>query len=141
MGIKSSASVQSGSQNRGILVVEPNVYVSEFLQRALQETNSSVLCAGTAAASRHFLATRHIRLAIIEMRLPDANGMELADEMLAAGIPVVLMSGHPEAIQQAAMASCTFLVKPFRLADMMRAVRASNGCTAKGLGIRPYRRA
>src|SRR6266849_5447721 len=81
----------------------------------------TVTCAGGGAAARALLLRhRRFHLAFVAVILPDETGEALAAELAARGVPVVLMSGHPEGIRRGPTSGFPFLRKPFRPKDLLR---------------------
>ena len=81
------------------------------------------------------LTTRCLDLAIIEPRLPDISGFELAESIAGCNIPVLLINGHPNE-----QISCKFhgyphLDKPFRLAALANAAQHALRNAAENIAI------
>ena len=87
--------MQSSAQR--LLVVEDDVAVARALSRTLARRGFSVAIARSCAAARA-LAQR-FDLAILDLDLPDGNGVSLARELLAGGrfASVVFFSGSSDA--------------------------------------------
>ena len=67
---------------------------------------------------------------VIDIRLPDINGLEFQDQLIAAGVrlPVVMMTGYgdiPMSVRAMKHGAVDFLAKPFRDQDMLDAVMAA----------------
>ena len=106
-----------------VLVVEPNGDIARLLEAVLRDAGLRAVTAHSVAQARKIVAEDNVQLAVVEIRLPDGNGIALAAELKARGIAIVLMSGHPDAIRQGATAGGVFLAKPFRLREMISAIR------------------
>ena len=67
---------------------------------------------------------------VIDVRLPDMNGLEFQAQLAAAGVPlpVVMMTGYgdiPMSVRAMKRGAVDFLAKPFRDQDMLDAVIAA----------------
>ena len=84
-----------------------------------------LLEAGSLRAARARLAEHAVDIVLLDVRLPDGNGLELAAELMARGErarpKVIVMSASVLPAEQAAAiaAGCdAFLAKPFRTAEL-----------------------
>jgi DNA-binding response OmpR family regulator len=118
-----------------ILVVEDDPLVSEVVVDALDDTYQTS-CAETAAAALERLRAGGIDAMLLDCTLPgglDPHLVPMADE---SGVPVILMSGHPEMMERVPGAGRPFILKPFSLASLLttvqRAVQANPGRSASG---------
>ena len=72
-----------------LLVVEDDVTVARALSRTLARAGFSVACARSCAAARAL--SQSFDFAILDLDLPDGNGVELARSLMTAGkVPTVL---------------------------------------------------
>ena len=72
-----------------LLVVEDDVTVARALSRTLARAGFSVACARSCAAAREL--AQSFDFAILDLDLPDGNGVDLARALLTSGkVPVVL---------------------------------------------------
>ena len=101
-----------------ILVVEDDPLVSEVVLDALDESYQTSR-AETAAAALECLRAGGIDAMLLDCTLPgglDPHLVPMADER---GVPVVLMSGHPELVERLAGVDRPFLLKPFSLKALL----------------------
>ena len=121
-----------------ILLVEDEALnrtlVKAVLSRAEVEAvrAAAVLDAATLAAAREKLAGEEVDLILLDMNLPDGNGLSLARERADRGMPVgrarpavvaVTASVLPQDRAAALEAGCDgFLDKPYAAADLVRVV-------------------
>ena len=129
-----------------ILVVDDQELVCEGIRGMLNAAGFSAL---TALSGRMGIAlfrqyTSHIRAVLLDLRLPGENAAGVFDEMrgLRPDLPVILISGTPEAIarQEFARPGLTaFLQKPFDLAMFIRTIRDAfeDGPAAQGTAPPP----
>ncbi|MEU4241558.1 response regulator [Actinoplanes sp. NPDC026619] len=120
-----------------ILLVEDEelnrTLVKAVLSRAGDETvrDATVLDATSLAAARERLRTDDIDLILLDMNLPDGNGLNLARELAAGLLPpgkrptvvAVTASVLPQDRAAAIEAGCDdFLDKPYAAADLVATV-------------------
>jgi DNA-binding NtrC family response regulator len=117
-----------------ILVVDDEEAICDVLREFLSGEGYRVECAHDGTEARATLEGRDVALVILDVLLPGERGLELADDAAAMGIPVVLMSGHPEFIPIADGSSYPTMRKPFRLDEVGKMVRTM---TAAPISQRP----
>ncbi|MBK8010866.1 MAG: sigma-54-dependent Fis family transcriptional regulator [Deltaproteobacteria bacterium] len=98
-----------------ILDDEPNIVVS--LSRALELEGYAVETASTVAEAEQRIQRRQPDLALLDVRLPDGDGIELLERIKKSesAPPVVMMSGHgtiDEAVRAIQLGAADFLEKP-----------------------------
>jgi two-component system KDP operon response regulator KdpE len=125
-----------------VLVVEdeePNrALLRAVLARATDERlrDLTLLEAPDLATARAILATNHVDLVLLDVRLPDGNGLSLITNDAARqdlAPPFVVLSASVLPTERAAalsMGAAGFLAKPYRPVDLVEAV-------AEVLGPRP----
>ncbi|HVZ09001.1 response regulator [Rhodopila sp.] len=104
-----------------ILVVEDDPLVSEVISAALEDRFATTVVV-TAAEAMQVLKDRATRLVLLDCTLPgglDPALLPAADEL---GIPVVLMSGDHQRIEQVGGTPRPFMLKPFTLDGLLEIV-------------------
>ena len=104
--------------------------VKAVLSRSTEPTvrAAQVVDATSLAAARDRLATDHVDLILLDMNLPDGNGLTLARELSESGAPkptvvAVTASVLPQDRVAALDAGCDdFLDKPYAAADLVAVV-------------------
>ncbi|MDQ1696159.1 MAG: hypothetical protein QOJ03_1512, partial [Frankiaceae bacterium] len=118
-----------------VLVVDDDAGMRETLTDILAEKAITAVTASTAAAAEALMREGEIALAIVDQRLPDAVGIELAERLKALDedLPVLLMTGYASAeIAMAAVGKVEdFLVKPVRPEHVVASV--NNGLDRRWL--------
>ncbi len=138
--------VQPGrSATRGtVLVVDDQEPVCEGIREMLEAAGFAALTAlsgrtGVALLRQHSSA---IGAVLLDLRLPGETASTVYDEMrrLRPDLPVILITGTPEAIARAELGRAGlagFLQKPFDMATLLRTLRAA----VEGMGnAQPGRR-
>ena len=114
----------------GILVVEDHVGVRDFCAKALRANGYTVFQALTAQEATELFERERARIHLVfaDVVLPDKDGLQLVEELLALqpGLKVVMTSGYAgEKAQWPAIQERGFplLHKPYALSDLLRAIR------------------
>lgn len=110
-----------------VLIVEDETFVAEVVQSALEDEHEVIWAADVpgALASIH----RHRPDAVlVDCVLPGGRLPELLAGADVYGLPVVMISGHPDVLGQYVAFGYPCLAKPFDLAEMLDVVeRALSG--------------
>ncbi|HHN46770.1 MAG TPA: response regulator, partial [Planctomycetes bacterium] len=79
-----------------VLVVDDHESTRETVAEALRAHNARAEKASTAAEALSLFTSTDLDLVIMDMRLPDGNGLELMDEFIRRSpqVPIVLITGH-----------------------------------------------
>lgn len=107
-----------------ILVVDDESTITEALQLLLSDHGYDVIAASTAKEAETLLARRWFDLVFLDLRLPDADGIELLQHIkhTAPEVEVVLMTAHGsleitiEAIKRGAF---YYIEKPFAFEQVL----------------------
>lgn len=111
-----------------ILVVDDEVGIRELLSEILTDEGYDVHLAENAEAARAFRAQRRPDLVLLDIWMPDTDGVTLLKEWGAGGqltMPVVMMSGHgtiDTAVEATRLGAADFLEKPVALAKLIDTV-------------------
>lgn len=104
-----------------VLIVEDEVGVCKLLTRLLGRTNASIEVAKTGRQGLNLFSQHSdYSLAILDLSLPDLNGLDVLKEIRVAQptLPVVLSSGHDEAKFESVLSqdnNLHYLSKPYHL--------------------------
>lgn len=74
-----------------VLIVEDQQKVGNFVERALAEQNYTVRLAGTCAAARDALAESPYDVVILDLGLPDGDGLQLLREWREGGVDTAIL--------------------------------------------------
>ena len=112
-----------------ILIVEDKRKVSQFVERALVEQACTVRVAATCAAARDALADSPYDAIILDLGLPDGDGLDLLREWRAAGFhePVLILSARDavaDRIRGLNLGADDYLAKPFSVDELLARVRS-----------------
>jgi DNA-binding NtrC family response regulator len=113
-----------------ILVVDDEVGIRELLSEILGDEGHSVLTAENAARARELREREQIDLVLLDIWMPDTDGVTLLKEWASSGqltMPVIMMSGHATidtAVEATRYGALEFLEKPIAMARLLSAVRS-----------------
>ena len=115
---------------RSVLIVEDAVSLGQLYALQLGGEGFATEHAETAAAARQFLDARHFDAALVDIGLPDADGLALLREIAArpnapAAITITANGSIATAVQAVREGAADFLVKPFAKERLVAAVRAA----------------
>ncbi len=112
-----------------ILVVDDEAGIRELLSEILRDEGYDVQLAEHAAAARSARNAARPDLVLLDIWMPDTDGITLLKEWSAAGqlnMPVVMMSGHgtiDTAVEATRIGAQDFLEKPIALQKLLSAVK------------------
>ena len=123
-----------------ILVVDDEADIRGMVQEILTEEGYEVRTAGNAAEARAARARAEPDLMLLDIWMPDMDGISLLREWTRDGalaFPVVMMSGHgtvETAVEATRLGAVDFVEKPLSLAKLLRTVElaAENGKQKRG---------
>jgi two-component system cell cycle response regulator DivK len=113
-----------------LLVVDDDAASCLLARTALQRIGYTVATAGSGEEARRRLAESAPILILMDIQLPDVNGLDLTAQLkanpLTAAIPIVVLTAHSMPIFERAAyaAGCDgYLMKPSSPADLAHGVR------------------
>jgi len=116
------ASKNPESSKKTILAVDDELSSCEFYEHALSLFGYEVACAGNARKAKEYLATKKPDLILMDVMMPDQDGISLTRELRAnaktADIPIIVISGLADAgtLNDALIfGAIDYLVKPLDL--------------------------
>jgi DNA-binding NtrC family response regulator len=106
-----------------ILIVDDERGYREELSEYLESCGFEVLVAKSPSAALKIFASRRIDIAILDLRLPEMDGISLMEQLLSAdpGMAVIIISGHGDmdsVIRAMHQGAADFFQKPFNLTDI-----------------------
>ena len=101
-----------------IAVIDDEAAFCEVIKEALESAKVTVRSAVTGALGAEMLQQQHFDLALIDVELPDASGIALAEIAANENTPVVFMSGNLNVIDGLSDWRMPYLEKPFLLAAL-----------------------
>jgi len=111
-----------------ILVVDDEIGIRELLSEILYDEGYHVSVAANAAEAREFRNRQAPDLVLLDIWMPDTDGVTLLKEWVAEGLltmPVIMMSGHgtiETAVEATRIGAVDFLEKPVSLQKLLDTV-------------------
>jgi len=108
-----------------ILVVDDEPDIRRLVCEILQDEGYEVAMAENASAARDLKKSYHPSLILLDIWMPDADGITLLKEWVAEDsilCPVIMMSGHGSveaAVEATRLGAYDFLEKPLSMAKLL----------------------
>lgn len=112
-----------------LLVVEDEARIAEILKTALEKAGFVVDTASSCADARETLSLNPYDIAILDLGLPDGDGMNLLKEVRSAGnqIPILVLTAR-DAVEDRVgglnAGADDYLVKPFAMTELIARAKA-----------------
>lgn len=112
-----------------ILLVEDDELVADAVVRGLSLAGFTVDHAGSAEFARDALATEHFDLAVVDIGLPQVDGLSLVKRLRGQGMsmPILILTARytlQDKIQAFDVGADDFLLKPFEQAELAARCKA-----------------
>ena len=112
-----------------ILIVEDQRRLGQFIEKALIECNYQAKLVNTCAAARDELAQSPYGAIILDLGLPDGDGLDLLRDWRASGFsePVLVLSARDavaDRIRGLNLGADDYLPKPFSIDELVARVRS-----------------
>lgn len=110
-----------------ILIVEDEEHIATSLAGVLTDEGYNVFTAGTLKEGLVEAATRSPDLVVLDLALPDGDGLVILKEIRAYSmLPVIVLSAHineEQKVQALDMGADDYLTKPFGISELLVRVR------------------
>lgn len=127
MGLKG---VENGKSLKTVLWVDDNPNMLELIEVGFTALppNVKLLTCRSGGAALESAATRPPDLIVLDIMMPDMNGLEVLDRLQknekTRKVPVMVVSGYREAAQEAVgRGAVDYFLKPFRVPEMLDKIR------------------
>jgi two-component system phosphate regulon response regulator OmpR len=112
-----------------ILVVDDDLRLRDLLERYLVQQGLHARGVANAAAMRRALAEHHVDLIVLDLMLPDADGLQLCRELRADGVqtPIIMLTAKGDEssrIQGLELGADDYLAKPFNPRELLARIKA-----------------
>jgi two-component system OmpR family response regulator len=112
-----------------ILIVEDQPVLADGLTRSLRQSDYAVDCSGNGSEADHILATQTYDLVILDLGLPQLDGLEILRRLRHRGsrVPVLVLTARDtldDRVKGLDLGADDYLSKPFELAELEARVRA-----------------
>ena len=110
-----------------LLVIEDEEVLARNLRRTLEKLGHTVVLAATGAEAHRSFAEVRPDLTLLDFRLPDANGLEILEQVkkVDPGAVVLMMTAYAsveDAVKAIKLGARDYLQKPLNLDDLRHAV-------------------
>ena len=126
-----------------ILVVDDEHGIRDLLSEILNDEGHTVELAENAAQARSARAMLRPDLVLLDIWMPDTDGVTLLKEWASTGLltmPVIMMSGHATidtAVEATRIGATAFLEKPITMAKLLKAVDQGLNRSLSKFGHKP----
>jgi len=111
-----------------VVLIEDERQIRRFVRASLEAEGMHVFDAETGKSGLIEAATRKPDLVIVDLGLPDANGIDVIRELRAwADIPVIVLSARTQEAEKVAALDAgadDYLTKPFGVPELLARIRA-----------------
>jgi FixJ family two-component response regulator len=116
-------------QDHVVYIVDDDRRIREALSELLSSFDMHAVAFGSAAEYMAFPKPDIPACLVLDVELPDINGLDLQSRIAGGNHPqIVFITGHgdiPSSVRAMKAGAVDFLTKPFREADLMRAINAA----------------
>ena len=121
------SAVEESADMKTILVVDDSIVIRKMVEIALEDENYKIETAVSGKDGLAVLDDKNPNLMILDLMLPDINGIDLLKTVKASkGIPVIMLSGKdsPQMVEKARSEGAdAFLPKPFKDDELVAKIR------------------
>ena len=111
-----------------ILIVEDEANIRSFIKANLEISDDQVLCADTCALGTMMYASHHPDLIVLDLGLPDRDGMSLIQEVRKTDtVPIIVLSARSnerDKVEALDLGANDYITKPFGTEELLARIRA-----------------
>lgn len=113
-----------------ILIVDDDPFMRDLLSESLTELEYHTIPVSTAKDALHSISVNKIHVALIDLSLVDAHGLEVVDTIIdgSPDTQIIIMTGYPSiqsAIDALRRGAQDYIIKPFKMPEIHAAVARS----------------
>jgi DNA-binding NtrC family response regulator len=128
-----------------VVVIDDEILIRKSLAKVLKERGYRVEAAATGAAGLDLIARLRPQVAILDMRLPDTDGLTVLRRTrdVAPDTQVVLITAYGDidsAVEAMKLGAADFVRKPYELEDIVLVVESGVQAFARETALDAYRR-
>ena len=117
-----------GNNKYKILIVEDEANIRSFIKANLETSDYQVLCAETCALGMMMYASHHPDLIVLDLGLPDRDGMCLIQEVRKTDtVPIIVLSARSnerDKVEALDLGANDYITKPFGTEELLARIRA-----------------
>jgi DNA-binding response OmpR family regulator len=112
-----------------ICLIEDDLELGRALQSALQRSGQEVMWVRRASDAKHWVSTEPYDAVLLDLGLPDGNGMDLLRYFRAEGktVPIIVMTARDsleDRLNGLDIGADDYVVKPFVITELLARLRA-----------------
>ena len=113
-----------------LLIVDDEILIRDLLYDYFKSRDYDIAVAESGQNALAQLEESHFDTIILDLKMPDMDGLELATKIRATDdhVPIIFMTGYPSmetAIEALRKRADDYFIKPFNLKQMNRAVESA----------------
>ncbi|MDE3075731.1 MAG: sigma-54-dependent Fis family transcriptional regulator [Chloroflexota bacterium] len=113
---------------RRVLIADDDPAIRALVQKILAQEGFEVVEAGSASQAQEMIGSKKPELVLVDVRLPDASGMDLLRQLgeAEADVGAILMTAYGSAntaIQAMQLGAFDYVTKPFEIDDVVLTIR------------------
>lgn len=116
-------------RNITVLIVEDDTQIRNFIAYTLRQEGFACFAEGTAQSAMSVLVTQKIDLMLLDLGLPDFDGMEVIAKVRGwSQIPIIVVSARDQDREKAAALDAgadDYLTKPFSATELLARIRVA----------------
>lgn len=117
------------SNKHKLLIVEDEVNICNFVKTILETNDYQVIVAQNGTGGKTMLFSHHPDLVILDLGLPDIDGIELIQEVrLKSAVPIIVLSARTsegDKVMALDAGANDYITKPFGTNELLARVRAT----------------
>lgn len=114
--------------DQAILIVDDDMQLTSFLSRFLKKHGYKVQTASSGAQARTLFDADSIKLVVLDLILPDADGFDIAKEIRAlARTPIIMLTARDEVFDRIVgleLGADDYLTKPYEPRELLARIKA-----------------
>lgn len=116
-------------EKRQILIIEDDKYISGFVAVSLKKNGYDPWVADTASQGMFLFSSRHPDLVLLDLGLPDRDGIEVLKELrMLSQVPILVISARSheqEKVSALDAGADDYLTKPFFMGELLARIRVA----------------
>lgn len=107
-----------------LLIIEDDIHIQQFLKQGFEQEGYNVVVAADGKSGSHYATTEHYDLIILDLMLPEMDGIEVLRNIRGQGfqVPVIILSAKhsvDEKVLGLQSGADDYLIKPFAFSELL----------------------
>jgi len=136
--LHSSEATMLIKQQSKVLIVEDEALFARAVVRRLQKSGYECAHVESLQDARNIVKQFTPDIVLLDMRLPDGNGLDLLPEFVAKNAVVIIMTAHGEisdAVTAMKLGALDYLKKPIDLEEMLLSIQKAEAATVQNTSL------